>query len=74
MHVAAFAGHAEILSLLLEHGGDLEGLDEADTTPLHFASWKGKLEAAQCPRPLDHGANINAREIDGWTPLLYTGQ
>jgi ankyrin repeat protein len=25
MHVAARAGHADILSLLLEHGADLEG-------------------------------------------------
>ena len=38
MHVAAFAGHADILSLLLDHGADLEGRGRYWGTPLHRAS------------------------------------
>ena len=69
MHIAAIKGHADILSLLLEHGADLEGRGLFDQTPLHLASWAGKLEAARCL--LDHGANINSRMEDGWTSLHW---
>jgi len=70
MHTAAAAGHADILSLLLEHGADLEGhWDTFNMTPLHMASWKGKLGAVQCL--LDHGANIDVRETNGCTPLRW---
>ena len=69
MHAAAFAGHADILSLLLEHGADLESRGELNMTPLHFAAFYGKLEAGR--RLLDHGANINARHSRDWTPLQW---
>ena len=70
MHVAASAGHADILSLLLEHGADVDGRGKFGETPLHRASWNGKVEAGQCL--LDRGADINARDDDDWTPL-YSG-
>ena len=70
MHVAACAGHAAILSLLLERGADLEDRrDYYKLTPLHGASLNGRLEAMQCL--LDHGANINVRDGEGWTPLYW---
>ena len=68
MHVAARAGHADILSLLIEHGADADGQDRLRQTPLDRASRNGKLEAGQCL--LDHGANIDAQNTDGWTPLF----
>ena len=67
MHVAAFAGHADILSLLLEHGAAVDGQGILGQTPLHRASMFGNLEAGQCL--LNHGADINARRNNGWTPL-----
>ena len=67
MQIAAIAGHADILSLLLEHGADVEDGAKA-WTPLHRASWKGNLEAGQCL--IDHGADINARTTLGETPLF----
>ena len=69
MHVAARAGHADILSLLLNHGAELEGTARFNMTPLHKASCYGKLEAVRCL--LDHGADINARDRDDWTPLRW---
>ena len=68
MHIAAFSGHANILSLLVEHGADVDGRD-ASQTPLHRTSCYGKLEAGQCL--LDHGADINAQNDSGWTPLIF---
>jgi ankyrin repeat protein len=69
MHIAAREGHIDILSLLLEHGADLEGRASFNMTPLHVASGYGKLEAAQWL--LNYGANINARDSDDWTPLRW---
>jgi ankyrin repeat protein len=67
MHVAARAGHANVLSLLLEHGAGMEVLDREGVTPLYRASWYGKLEAGEFL--LDCGADINARGNSGATPL-----
>jgi hypothetical protein len=73
MLVAAREGHADILSLLLEHGADI-GDRVGSQTPLHRASWFGNLEAAQCV--LDRGSDINAQMDDGQTSLYcaaYSG-
>ena len=67
MHVAAKAGHVEILLILLEHGADVEVRQRNKYTPLLKASDHGKLEAAQCL--LDRGADINARASNHATPL-----
>jgi hypothetical protein len=67
MHVAARAGHTDVLSLLLEHGADVEVRNVYGTTPLYRASRSGKLEAGQIL--LDRGADINAPGRVGETPL-----
>jgi hypothetical protein len=67
MHIAAFSGHADILSLLLDHGADVDGQGRLLHTPLHRAAYGGNLEAGQCL--IDHGADINARSSLNWTPL-----
>ncbi len=66
-HAAAAEGHANILSLLIDHGTDMESRGVNDGTPLHRASWFGKLEAVQCL--LDCGADLNSRDADDDTPL-----
>jgi hypothetical protein len=68
MHAAARYGHADILSLLLEHGADVDERD-ATQTPLHRALFFGKLEAVRFL--LDRGADINARHDLDWTPLHF---
>ena len=68
VHIAAFAGHADVLSLLLDHGADVDGRgDRLLHTPLHRAAYGRNLEAGQCL--IDHGADINARSSLDWTPL-----
>ncbi len=60
IHAAASAGHANILSLLIEHGADMNGRGiDGGETPLLRASRKGKLEAGRFL--LDHGADTEAR-------------
>ena len=69
MHAAASAGHANILSLLIEHGADVNGRGKWGHTPLHRASVNAKLEAGQFL--LDHGADIDARCDDETTALMW---
>ena len=70
MHVAAYAGHANITSLLIEYGADMEGHVGSlnGGTPLDRASWHGRLEVGQCL--LDRGANIDSRDGLRYTPLM----
>ena len=68
IHIAARAGHADILSLLIEHGADVEDRGIFGQTPLHRASWSGNPEAGRCL--LDRGADVNAENNGGRTPLF----
>jgi len=68
MHAAACAGHINILSLLLEHGADVDVRDKTGETPLLRASWAGKREAGWYL--IDRGANINAPDGRNFTPIF----
>jgi ankyrin repeat protein len=68
MHAAAAAGHANILSLLIDHGADSNGRTMNGHTPLRRASRNGKLEAGKLL--LSHGADINARDKYNNTALM----
>jgi ankyrin repeat protein len=73
IHAAAFNEHVNILSLLIEHGGDMEGLrSRSGFTPLNRAAYYGKLEAGQCL--VDRGANVQVRDNDRDTPLMNTAR
>ena len=69
MYAAAGAGYANILSLLHQHGGDVEWKNPLCFSLLHQASRTGKVEAGQFL--LDCGLDINAQANNGWTPLFY---
>lgn len=47
LHLAAHAGHARVVRLLLEHGANVECRDMLRMTPLHWAAAKGHEAAAQ---------------------------
>ena len=68
VHVAAREGYADILSLLLGHGADVDGRDLNGQTPLHRAAWTAKVDTGKYL--LDHGANINDQCDYKYTPLL----
>jgi ankyrin repeat protein len=68
LHVAASAGHSDILSLLIEHGADMNDRNQYGDTPLHRASWNARLEAGQFL--LNRGADIDVRDNSNNTALL----
>jgi hypothetical protein len=68
-HVAAAEGYADIVSLLLEHGADVDRRGLSSQTPLHSAAWTGKVDAGKCL--LDHGADINVQGDGKITPLFF---
>jgi hypothetical protein len=67
MHVTARGGHADVLTLLLDHGAVVGSKNSGDGTPLHEASWNGRAKAAHCL--LDRGADINNQNKNRLTPL-----
>ena len=69
LHVAASAGHSGILSLLIEHGADMNDKDSDGNTPLHEASMEGKLEAGQFL--INRGADIDVPNNYNYTALLH---
>lgn len=45
MHYAALRGHAGVLALLLDAGGDINAASENGTTPLMMAASEGRIDA-----------------------------
>ena len=61
-----------IAQLLLESGVDVNAQDKDDDSPLHSASYSGKLEISRVL--LDHGAKAYAKNDRGGTPLHQVSQ
>ena len=68
LHVAAALGFIDIISLLIEHGASVDGLDEELWTPLHFAASQGQKEAIEAL--IHSGSNVNAVDIRLKTPCM----
>jgi Ankyrin repeats (3 copies)/Ankyrin repeats (many copies) len=71
MHAAADAGYCNTISLLIEHGADVDvqSTSVVGGTSLRLAARGGRLEVGQYL--LDRGADINAPDGVLWTPLIH---
>jgi len=71
LHASAGHGHFDCSLLLIDHFPNPDSRGPWDQTPLLRMLWRedlrGDLEIGK--RLLDHGANVNARDNDDWTPL-----
>lgn len=68
LHYAAFFGETAIGAYLLTCGMDIESRDRPrDRTPLHVAGGQMKYEFGRML--IQNGANVNAKEVGGFTPL-----
>jgi ankyrin repeat protein len=77
LHFAAFFGHPEAARLLIERGADLEARATnrefaPNAAPLHSAVAAGQRVVIEVL--LDAGADVNAVQHAGYTPLLEAAQ
>jgi len=73
LHCAAWKGHAEVVTLLLDLGADVNARNQNDhwgDTPLHAAAHGNQRAVAEAL--LTRGADIHARNPNGRTPLAET--
>lgn len=69
LHYASQAGQAEVVSILLKHGAEVNKENFYKNTPLHHASLLGHLKTASAL--LSHGAVMNSKNLSDGTPLGY---
>eukprot|EP00752_Nemacystus_decipiens_P001323 g1313.t1 len=67
LHLACYAGSADMVGLLVRRGADLAAGDKWGTSPLHRACLAGHLAAARAV--LDAGAEVDPRDMWKSTPL-----
>lgn len=69
LHLAAFFGHAEAVTLLLQQGAEasVAAKNPSMVHPLHSAAASGSTETVQAL--LQGGADVNAAQHGGWTAL-----
>ena len=61
--------HFRVAELLLEHGGSVHVRNERQDTVLHIVLDQQKVSPDAVQFLLRHGADVNARSNDLWTPL-----
>jgi ankyrin repeat protein len=76
LHAAAYVNAVEIAEQLLSRGADVKDqMNKAGVTPLSVASEEGHPGLVKVL--IDHGADLEAAEMNGYTPLtraLWRGQ
>jgi ankyrin repeat protein len=72
LHAAAYGGHVETVVALIQHGAKVDDTQNRyKTTALIVASEEGCTEIVKLL--LDHGADIEAKEANGFTALTQAG-
>lgn len=70
IHLAAANGRNDVIKILLARDPQLVNVvDNRNNTPLHWAAMKDKKDTIKLL--MENGANIEAKDADGWTPLHY---
>jgi ankyrin repeat protein len=72
IHLATVLGDVDIIAKLLQRPPKAlisvhSVVEETGNTPLHLAALHGRRQVVQSL--LDHGAEVNSRNREGWTPL-----
>jgi ankyrin repeat protein/L-ascorbate metabolism protein UlaG (beta-lactamase superfamily) len=69
LHLAAQAGHEELVRFLVEQGAQVDAGDNENSTPLDVAAQSGHRAVAELL--VAHGADVNHRDQNGMTPLHF---
>ena len=65
LHSAAYQGNVKLVELLLDHGADINALEDDNETALHWAAVKGQLNVAKLL--VKRGINVNLKNRSGKT-------
>lgn len=68
LHCAVMSGEPNVVTVLLDHGADVNARTLSGETPLHRAARAGDVEIVEIL--LARGADVNAKDDDGETPLV----
>jgi len=70
LHLAAQAGRADNVAVLIEHGAQLDAKEKgAGRTPMHYAAENAHTDVVRLL--IDKGADINALDYLAHTPLYW---
>jgi len=69
LHFAAFFGHPEAVTLLVEHGAEVDAFGRGWMTGTALHSGVSRLQSEVARILLDAGASPDVRQSGGWTPL-----
>lgn len=69
LHMAAFMGNDEMVTLLLRFKPDINAVTRSGFTPIHLACIFGQLEVVR--ELIGAGADLNTRSHEGGTPLHW---
>lgn len=70
VHVAAQAGNADFIGVLVELGADVDLTDLQGNSPLHYASAWGHLDTVQIL--LEAGCSMSGKNAEGFTAVDYS--
>jgi uncharacterized protein len=69
LHFAAFFGHPDAVSLLIDRGAEVDAFGRGWMTGTALHSAVSRLQSQVARILLDAGANPDVRQSGGWTPL-----
>ncbi|EWC44545.1 hypothetical protein DRE_06717 [Drechslerella stenobrocha 248] len=74
--LAIVAGHIEVVRLLIENGANTNSINnKSQLSPLHLANVAGSEGREDIITLLiENGARVDAKEKDGWTPMMLAAQ
>ncbi|KAG5779671.1 hypothetical protein H9Q73_006649 [Fusarium xylarioides] len=75
LHFAVESGSATCVRLLLEAGASALKLNQLSETPMHRLAWGEQDDQQEIYEIIEllkaHGADIESKNRDGWTPMLW---
>ncbi|KAF4817717.1 putative ankyrin repeat protein [Colletotrichum tropicale] len=74
LHFAAANGIENFLAVMLTHRGDIMAPDKEGKTCLHWAAQFGNSQTVKFIIDRLHGADVDCKDSDGWTPLCWAAR
>jgi len=74
LHHSALSGTVEMTKMILERVKEVDPRDFAKRTPLMLAAGRSKTKSEKCRLMIEAGADVNAKDEDGWSPLCFAVQ